>query len=646
MDFKKYKIFFLFLSLILTSGILSAQEEEYIRCASDEYNKELLKSNPQMMGSEKFEEKIAKHIKANKLKASQRGVAVVYTIPVVVHVIHNGEPIGTGTNISDAQVLSQIQVLNEDFRRLTGTRGFNSHASGADVEVEFCLARRTPDNCTTNGINRIDMSATSTSWSGPSGNTDTVLKPATIWDPSKYMNIWTVQFASGSLLGYAQFPNGTANTDGVVVNYQNFGTDDDPSVTIGGNFNLGRTLTHEVGHYLGLYHTFHGNSCTGTNDLCDDTPAIAESNSGCPTGIDSCPAQPGIDMIENYMDYTYDSCMNVFTNDQKARMRAAIETAPNRPTTNTSNVCTPFAAVNDDGDLKIEKVAIEDCGQNAMPSVIVSNWGTQTLTSATITYDIDGGTPSNYNWTGTLSNGQYEVVSLPSILLPSGDHTLNVSINNPNGNTDQRSCNNTASSTFNIVSTYPTTSQVHLELTADNFGLEISWEFRDSNNTLLYSGGSQLDNSTINESFDVVVDECYTFTIFDSANDGICCGANGNGSYTLRTDDNTVIATGGEFAASESVKISTITLSTDEYFVNNKVTLYPNPTSNILNIKLANNAMPDSYKIYNMLGQLISTTEVKNVSQLEINTSALSNGMYFIKLFKEGSTTSLPFIKE
>jgi len=658
MDFMKTTrnvLFFVFLLL----SIATIAQEDFTRCATDEYNKMLLKDNPNMMGSEAFEKKLSKQIQLNKLRSTSINSAasrrIVYTIPVVVHVIHNGEAIGVGPNISDAQVLSQIQVLNEDFRRMSGTNGFNTHPDGADVEVEFCLAQQTPDGCVTNGINRIDMSATSTSWSGPDGNTDTVLKPATIWDASKYLNIWSVNFLASGLLGFAQFPGGPATSDGVVVGYQYFGTDEDPSVTLpsAGVFNLGRTMTHEVGHYLGLWHTFQG-GCAEVDggDFCADTPAVASSSSNaniCNTGNDSCPTPAGFpDMVENYMDYSQDSCMNVFTNDQKARVIATITGAANRPTTITSNVCTPLASVNDDGSVEIE--GIFSCGNSTTPTVRITNWGTVVLTSATVNYNVDGGTSSNYNWTGSLAYGEFEVVSLPSIVAPSGAHTFNATISSPNGGTDLRSCNDNASSVFSVQdSYYAVTNQVHLTLITDNFGNETSWDFKDSGGATLYSGGiggTYANATTYNQSFDVIEGECYTFTIYDTEEDGICC-TYGTGSYELKADDDSVIVSGGSFGASEASNISTVTLDINEYFMDKRVSIYPNPTEGIINIKLANgNDLPDSYKIYNMLGQLVHEKQINHSSHLKVDASNLNNGMYFIKVIKQGASISLPFIKK
>jgi hypothetical protein len=633
--------------MIFSCLSITAQEKsvEQIRnCATDEYNAQLLNDNPNMMGSDAFERQMAPRIAEIKRQLeSGTARALQFTIPVVVHVIHNGEPIGTGANISDAQVLSQIQVLNEDFRRLAGTNGFNTDPNGADVEVEFCLAQQDPDGCVTTGIDRIDMSAVSTTWSGPGGNTDTVLKPATFWDASQYMNMWSVNFADGSLLGFAQFPGGPANTDGVVSNYTYFGSNDAPGVTIPGNFNLGRTMTHEVGHYLALFHTFQG-GCSG-GDQCADTPPVDSPNFGCPTTHQSC---GNLDMVRNYMDYTDDACMNVFTNDQKARVIAAMTNSANRPNTVTSDKCTPLADVSNDGSIEVNQLTPgAPCSGEVVPSIRIQNYGTVTLTSATVSYDIDGGTSTDYAWTGNLANGEFEDVDLPVITAGGGEHTFNVSIASPNGNADERSCNDVTSATFTGSDSYASTTEVRLTIVPDDYGSETTWSFNDENGVVASGGPYTNNNSTpIDEVFAVVPDMCYTFTINDSYGDGICC-AYGVGSYNLRTDDDTIIFSGGEFATTESTQISTFALSLDDYFASSNLYVYPNPSANELNIKLgSSNDLPNSYEIVNMLGQSITKRTIATDEDLSINTTSLSNGMYFIRITKDNASITLPFIKE
>ncbi len=136
----------------------------------------------------------------------------VYKIPVVVHVVHNGEAVGTGANISYAQIQSQIDVLNEDFRRMVGSNGFNQNEAGTDTLIEFFLATEGPDGVALvePGIDRVDGGRSEWPKGFLRNPIETSLKPFTIWDPEKYFNIWTVNFggfASRDLLGYAQFPD-------------------------------------------------------------------------------------------------------------------------------------------------------------------------------------------------------------------------------------------------------------------------------------------------------------------------------------------------------------------------------------------------------------------------------------------------------
>ncbi|MCT4582289.1 MAG: PKD domain-containing protein [Flavobacteriales bacterium] len=348
------KLFFLF---VLISNLITSQHHPHlhhhkgiVRCATVEYDQIRRNENAKVGSQLEFEAWLQQEIKAYKQQKS--GIKLpVLTIPVVVHVIHNGDAVGSGENITDAQVLSQIQVLNEDFRKMANSRGYNTNPVGADVEIEFCLASIDPNGNTTNGIDRVNMGQTS--WDRNA--IESTLKPQTIWDPNNYLNMWTCRFggSASSLLGYAQFPDnsglsglnpsgGSANTDGVVMNYNAFGTADldDGSFVLNPTYNLGRTTTHEVGHWLGLRHIWGDGNCS-QDDYCNDTPLAGAANYGCPTGSSSCSS---VDMIENYMDYTDDACMNIFTEDQKARIRTVLSVCPRRASLTTSTVCSNASA--------------------------------------------------------------------------------------------------------------------------------------------------------------------------------------------------------------------------------------------------------------------------------------------------------------
>lgn len=220
----------------------------------------------------------------------------VVNIPVYVHVVYSN----SNENISDAQINSQIAVLNADFRR-TNSDASNTPSAfagvAADAEITFTLA----------GTFR--NASTTTAW-GTNNAVKSAYPPVT---PSTHMNIWVANIGGG-ILGYAQFPGGSSATDGIVVSPQYFGT----TGYVAAPFNGGRTTTHEVGHYLNLRHIWGDGRCN-RDDFVSDTPSSDRPNYGCPTTAYHCRSN---DQFMNYMDYTDDSCMNMFSEGQKERMRA------------------------------------------------------------------------------------------------------------------------------------------------------------------------------------------------------------------------------------------------------------------------------------------------------------------------------------
>ncbi|WBM75189.1 M43 family zinc metalloprotease [Saprospira grandis] len=248
----------------------------------------------------------------------------VITIPVVVHVVYNT----TAQNISDAQILSQIQVLNEDFRR-TNSDADNKWAQAADTEIEFCLATVDPNGNATTGITRTYTSVSSFSTNDAMKYSSQGGKDA--WPTDQYLNMWVCNI-SGGILGYAQFPgSGDFATDGVVMGYKYFGTVGQATAPFDG----GRTATHEVGHWLNLRHIWGDGAC-GQDDFVGDTPESDAANYGCDAGHRSCGSA---DMVENYMDYSDDACMNLFTAGQKARMQALFAPGGFRESLLSSNGC-------------------------------------------------------------------------------------------------------------------------------------------------------------------------------------------------------------------------------------------------------------------------------------------------------------------
>ena len=312
----KERIFILFL-ILLSANLLSAQTRS---CNSHEYLQQQLQQDPERAAKmDAIEKQTTLFINSQSLNAEINGVI---TIPVVVHVVYANST----QNISAAQIQTQMDVLTEDFRRLNSDAD-NTWPQAADSEIEFCLATVDPNGNATNGITQTSSSA------GPFTDDDKVKFTAQgghdVWDAANYLNIWVCDI--DGFLGYAQFPGGPAATDGVVCDYQYFGTNG----TATAPFNLGRTATHEVGHYLNLYHIWGDGGC-GQDDLVADTPLSDAANYGCATGHTSCGT---IDMVQNYMDYSDDACMNLYTTGQKSRMRALFDTGGSRVSLLNSTAC-------------------------------------------------------------------------------------------------------------------------------------------------------------------------------------------------------------------------------------------------------------------------------------------------------------------
>ena len=628
------------------ANIKSLDESGVIRCGSVEYEQYLKALYPERATNAEFESWLAPKVEAVKAQRSN-GVSIITTLPVVFHILT--DEVGN-ENLSEAVIQAQIDQLNLDF----GNGAGSSYTVATDTEVRFCLAQQNETEVTMfePGINRI------TDYDdGPFSMSDfeNTIKPATQWDPTRYLNIWLANLES-PLLGYAQFPVSSglsglnfppepANTDGVVILSSSVGSVASPN-PLGGSYGLGRTLTHELGHWFGLRHIWGDSGNCSNDDYCADTPDATTSNGGCPT-VDSCPSDGlGADMVENYMDYTNDACMDTFTADQKTRIQAVLANSPRRMELGASTVCSPAIVYEIDGAIELDNLNLVDCATTFAPTVVVTNNGTTTLTSAVISYAIDEDTAATQSWSGFLFQNQSDTVTLPTMNVSGGSHTLVVELLSPNGFTDENTVDNTVVSTAFTV--FVDTATVNLTLLTDGYGSETSWEFKDSNDTILYSGEINVygNETTYNHTFDVPTGGCYSFTIYDSEGDGICCGW-GSGSYTLTDSNSNVIATGGEFGAQESVSFTTVnTLGTENYLLDRKITLYPNPATNVLYIKVgASNSLPDTYKVYNMLGQIVLQQSIGELNDLAVNTSSLSKGMYFIKIATDNASISLPFIK-
>jgi Pregnancy-associated plasma protein-A/Secretion system C-terminal sorting domain len=446
---------------------------DHQRCSTMEYYDKLVQQDPTLPakwkaeGDRVYNENLLKATaERNARPNTPNSVNAIVYIPVVFHVV------GTAANqafATDAALQRQLDVLNLDFGGLNpdsvkipaSFKPLFGHA-----EIRFCLAKRTPTATSTNGIERRVTAQTFTS--GTVGNLKkTANGGLDQWDGSKYLNIWVANFTDG-LLGIATFPNtGAANEQGVSIHY---GSLDQPcGSSFPGEYDRGRTLTHEVGHYMYLFHIWgdDGSACTGSDwgtpygalpaTCTDDTPNHGGNTFGCPTGVlaDACAGAAG-KMYQNYMDYTDDACMVMFTNGQVCRAQGCLDL--HRASLKTSDGCTPVGAPVTDA--RVSEVlnpisrgfacasTTSFCNPFA-PQVLVVNDGTTTLTALTIESKVDGVVTNTLNWTGSLAPGDMSYVTLGFVNSTTGAHILTVKTSNPNGGADVNTANDSANARFN-----------------------------------------------------------------------------------------------------------------------------------------------------------------------------------------------------
>jgi hypothetical protein len=401
----------IFLSCI--SYFAFAQSIEDRTCATEEYANALKQQFPALKLQHQQTKQAIQRALQHREQNSKNMLAGKVSVPVVFHILYKNPE----QNISDDQIFSQLDILNADFNRLNAdavnTPSYFQEVA-ADAGIEFCLANIDPDGDPTTGITR-----TITTRSSFSSLTDNVKFSAQggkdAWDTSEYLNIWVCQ-TEGNVLGYASFPGVTsAGRDGVVLLYTTVGSL--PANVSNSRYNLGRTATHEVGHWLGLSHLWGSGSgndlCEKNDDGIDDTPPQNKPTHGCPGGIIlSCNNGPTGNMWQNYMDYTDDACMNLFTKGQAGYMQAVISSA--RASILRSLACTGELRANfritpaEDSVISAgNSIRFEDAYEGARPN----SW----------LWEFEGGTPAisreqnpqvvyknpgKYNVKLTISNGQ------------------------------------------------------------------------------------------------------------------------------------------------------------------------------------------------------------------------------------------------
>lgn len=325
--------------LSVTTYAQTAETNPAKRCGTAEFENYLQQQNPlRRQQLETLERRIQQFMDQPLARQAQAVDETVYRIPVVVHVIHNNTSNFIGgsnnPNISEAQIQDQIAVLNEDYRRLPGTRGYNTSTISADARIEFFLAQTDPQGQITTGITRHYYNRDEFNVFGDFN----LVSSIAYWPSNRYLNIWVVPKLNNDYLGFAKYPTAAdtlkglsldsdEKTDGLLISSQVFGRVC-PSIY---RYNcFGRTATHEIGHWLGLIHPW-GDSYCG-DDYVYDTPPTESSYKGtvCTDAFSNCSGVRTRNLIENYMDYSPDNCMNMFTKGQIQRMRAVLQLSPRR----------------------------------------------------------------------------------------------------------------------------------------------------------------------------------------------------------------------------------------------------------------------------------------------------------------------------
>lgn len=279
----------------------------------------------------------------------------------------------------------------------------------------------------------------------------------------------------------------------------------------------------------------------------------------------------------------------------------------------------------------ISNVAENNCSNIVSPVFTFMNHGTTDLTSCTINYQLNGGTVSTIDWTGSLTSNQTAVVNIPDLSAADGANTLVVWITNVNGTSDENANNDSNTITFNAIS--GTASNFNISLTFDNYPEETSWELADNAGNIVASGTGYSGTSA---SIDVcVAPGCYDFTINDVYGDGICC-AYGDGLYTVTNQNGTVVATGGQFADTETTNICTNTISVDEV-ITNDVSVYPNPANDYVRVR--SDATMNSVRLTDAAGRMVYAANA-NGSQALIDTASLPQGVYVLTIQTAIGTTN------
>ena len=559
---------------------VSITNPEGNRCSATEAMKIIRDKDPvaydaqQIENEQKLQDWIANNYNSSSKKA-------VITIPIVVQIWKN---IST---VPDVRVTEQIDQLNADFRR-TNTDAGNTPSvfSAVDTEILFCLANKDPQGNVTTGIIR----KTANGSPSQSGGTD-------MWDPAKYLNIFVYDIGGGTL-GFTYTPSSSPN-QAVHIGTNYFGK-------TGGTYGLGRTASHEVGHWLNLSHIW-GDSFCG-DDFVSDTPTQQSSNAGCPSHPSTSCSNNG-DMFMNYMDYVNDNCMNAFTEGQKSRMIAAINTyRPGLLSSSSTNCSEGTPPPPPTGDVCDSTIANWDWNTEGYG---VSYWGNDINPLPGATHDglvVGNNAYDDNGWASkvTYSTSGKELTDVFYVFATStGSGAANLKIWDNTGATGAPGA---------VLFSSPTTTGAFAGSLNQLISMPISPAIAISND--FYIG---YDHDAI------PVDG-------DSLAMGVAPGTSGNQLWANETggwkdlseyqtdSKGTVIAVVCDIATGEKEILGDIS----------QLSIYPNPSIGTLNIALTEK-VESTVLVYNMLGEVVFNS-TKNTQLFTVDMNNQPNGVYFVKV--------------
>ena len=632
------KILFVALAGMFSTAMTWAQQTR--NCGTMEYLEYQMQNDPSISGKMAEIETFTN----NFITENPGSPKAVVTIPVVFHVLYNT----AAQNISDALILAQLNQLNQDFARLNSDAGntptaFQSLAT--NTNIQFCLAQRDPSGNATTGIVR--KSTTVTSFSSNDAVKYTAQGGDNAWDATKYLNLWVCNLGGG-LLGYAQFPGGAVATDGVVLLYSSIG-----SLTTPGSsapYNYGRTATHEVGHWLNLRHIWGDANCG--NDLVSDTPTQQTSNYGCPTFPKvTCSNGANGDMFMNYMDYTDDGCMNMFSAGQSTRMNALFATGGARvgllsslgcsaPTTTGCGTPSSLAA----GSITTSSATLSWAAVSGAVS-----YNLQYKLSSATTWTTVNTTATSYALSGLTAATAYQFQVQAVCASASSSYSAATTFTTTSATTtctDNYEANETRTAAKTIATNTTISAKIGTSTDQDWFKFSTTSAARnikvvldqlpaDYDLKLFNNSGTQLAVSqNTGTTLETIIRNTTTTGTYYVQVYGYSSAFNANSCYSLRVNTSSSSFRTIEGAETESIDVQAI----------DEVTLFPNPSNGSFTVSvLSDNEADVTVAVYDITSKAIlreTFNSTKGENSFNLDLQGRAKGIYFVEV-KHGETKTI-----